>query len=205
MVMDYPDYWKPIAWVEQYGDLWPMRDWVAKLGKLKIIADSIHLAAGEAETVTLYTVPEGYELYLSSVNQGSDVKGGVRSSLYPGPMILRSFHQPYTTHSLPLGCSTVAQAGVQVRVLYQNDDTVGGRLFCYIIGFELGGSSPGNPEIQLSSERYKRGKWNYSNIERDDTRITTYQFSSIGEPRIIRFKAKILYTPEGEVLEDEEV
>jgi len=205
MVRDYPDYWKPIAWMEQYGDLWPMRDWVAKLGKLKVIADSTYVAAGETKEVTVYTVPEGYELYLSSMNQSSAVKGKVTSRLYPGPLILRSFHEPYTTHSLPLGCSLVATAGVAVQAFYRNDDTVGGRIECCSIGFELGGSSASSPEMRLASQRYKAGGWNYANIDRDEEGIATYEFSSIGDPRIFRFKAKNLYAPEEEILEYEEV
>jgi len=205
MVRDYPDYWKPIAWMEQYGDLWPMRDWVAKLGKLKVLVDASYIPAGETETQIEYTVPEGYELYLSSVNQNSEVRGEVQLRFYPGPIIFVSFHRAYTTHSLPLGCSVVAQAGVELRIRYRNADTEGGEMGCYTIGFELGASSSSNPRIEFASQRYKAGRWNYANIRRDREGIATYEFCSIRDPRIFRFKAKNLYTPEEEILEDEEV
>jgi len=205
MVTDYPDYWKPIAWVEQYGDLWPIRDWAARMGYLKFFRERVLLWAGEATTQVLYVIPEGKRLSLDTFAHSTEVLGETFVRFYPGPRLFHIYCNRRTYQDGTFGTSVIGDYGQELQVRFDNDDTISGGMSVMISGFEIPASSPEPKKAKTASDRYKQGLWNYVDIERDPEGLTLYEFGSSKEAKVFRFKAKNLYTAEEEILEDEEV
>jgi len=205
MTRDYPDYWKPIAWVEQYGDLWPIRDWAARMGYLKFFRERVLLWAGEATTQVLYVIPEGKRLILDTFAHSSEVLGETYVRFYPGPTLFHIYFDRRTYQDGTFGTSVIGDYGQELQVRFNSDDTIEGEMSIMISGFEIPASSPQLEKATTASGRYKEGLWNYVDIVRDPSGVEHYEFGLSRERKVFHFKAKRLYFPDEEILEDEEI
>lgn len=134
----YPDWTWPMIWVLQEGELWPIEQWVARQGEHKNWRLTDYELAGGTFGGTIYTVPAGKKLYITSVNMSSevDVSGAVYN--FTGPSYILDYEQRAMTtlYTRVVPPFTLA-AGNQLRYSGRNEDTNAGSIYHVIRGYEL--------------------------------------------------------------------